>query len=137
MSTGIAGQDGLYFAELLLGRGYEVHDIIRRASTLNTERIDHICHDPHESDVRLQLHYGDWTDGSQIARVIRTVQPDEIYNLAVQSQVAVSFQQPEYTDVDGLGVQQDEPRVTTSSAPARPHRPRVRSDRLCSRRPRL
>ena len=104
MITGITGQDGSYLAELLLGRGYEVHGIIRRASTFNTDRIDHIYQDPHESNVRLHLHYGDLTDGSQIARLIRTVQPDEIYNLAAQSHVAVSFQQPEYTgDVDGLG----------------------------------
>jgi len=103
--TGITGQDGSYLAELLLGKGYEVHGIIRRASTFNTNRIDHIYQDPHEEDVRLHLHYGDMTDGSQIARLIRTVKPDEIYNLAAQSHVAVSFQQPEYTgDVDGLGV---------------------------------
>jgi GDPmannose 4,6-dehydratase len=88
----------------LLAKGYLVHGIIRRASTFNTDRIDHIYQDPHEPDVRLHLHYGDMTDGSQIARLIRTVEPDEIYNLAAQSHVAVSFQQPEYTgDVDGLG----------------------------------
>jgi len=103
--TGITGQDGSYLAELLLAKGYEVHGIIRRASTFNTDRIDHLYQDPHEDRVRLHLHYGDLTDGSQIARLIRTVQPDEIYNLAAQSHVAVSFQQPEYTgDVDGLGV---------------------------------
>ena len=103
--TGVTGQDGSYLAELLLQKGYEVHGVIRRASTFNTDRIDHIYQDPHESNVRLHLHYGDLTDGSQIARLIRTVQPDEIYNLAAQSHVAVSFQQPEYTgDVDGLGV---------------------------------
>jgi len=103
--TGITGQDGSYLAELLLGKGYEVHGIIRRASTFNTDRIDHIYQDPHDPDIRLHLHYGDLTDGSQIARLIRTVQPHEIYNLAAQSHVAVSFQQPEYTgDVDGLGV---------------------------------
>lgn len=103
--TGITGQDGSYLAELLLEKGYEVHGLIRRASTFNTDRIDHIYQDPHEKDVRLRLHYGDLTDGSQLARLIRTVEPDEIYNLAAQSHVAVSFQQPEYTgDVDGLGV---------------------------------
>ncbi|MGI9641444.1 MAG: GDP-mannose 4,6-dehydratase [Acidimicrobiia bacterium] len=102
--TGITGQDGSYLAELLLDKGYEVHGIIRRASTFNTDRIDHIYEDRHKNDVRLALHYGDLTDGSQMARLIRTVEPDEIYNLAAQSHVAVSFQQPEYTgNVDGLG----------------------------------
>jgi GDPmannose 4,6-dehydratase len=103
--TGITGQDGSYLAELLLEKGYEVHGIIRRASTFNTHRIDHLYTDPHEVDTRMHLHYGDLTDGSQIARVIRTVEPDEIYNLGAQSHVAVSFGQPEYTgNVDGLGV---------------------------------
>ena len=103
--TGITGQDGSYLAELLIEKGYEVHGVIRRASSFNTARIDHLYQDPHEPDVRMRLHYGDLTDGSQIARLIRTVEPDEIYNLAAQSHVAVSFQQPEYTgDVDGLGV---------------------------------
>ena len=87
--TGVTGQDGSYLAELLLAEGYEVHGIVRRSSSINTDRIDHIYQDPHESDVRLRLHYGDLTDGSQIARLIRTVQPDEIYNLAAQSHVAV------------------------------------------------
>jgi GDPmannose 4,6-dehydratase len=103
--TGITGQDGSFLAELLLAKGYEVHGIIRRSSSFNTDRIDHIYQDPHEADVRLRLHYGDLTDGSQLARLIRTIRPDEIYNLAAQSHVAVSFQQPEYTgDVDGIGV---------------------------------
>lgn len=103
--TGITGQDGSYLAELLLDKGYEVHGIIRRASTFNTHRIDHIYADPHETDTKLHLHYGDLTDGSQIARVIRTIAPNEIYNLGAQSHVAVSFGQPEYTgNVDGLGV---------------------------------
>lgn len=103
--TGITGQDGSHLTELLLEKGYEVHGVMRRASTFNTERIDHLYRDPHESDVRMFLHYGDLTDGSQIARAIRTIEPDEIYNLGAQSHVAVSFQQPEYTgDVDGLGV---------------------------------
>jgi GDPmannose 4,6-dehydratase len=102
--TGITGQDGSYLAELLLAKGYEVHGIIRRASSFNTNRIDHLYQDPHVDSPSLRLHYGDLTDGSQIARLIRTVEPDEIYNLAAQSHVAVSFQQPEYTgNVDGLG----------------------------------
>lgn len=103
--TGITGQDGSHLAELLLSKGYEVHGIIRRASTFNTHRIDHLYQDRHETDVSLFLHYGDMTDGSQISRVIRAVRPEEIYNLGAQSHVAVSFSQPEYTgDVDGLGV---------------------------------
>ena len=102
--TGITGQDGSYLAELLLEHGYEVHGIIRRASSFNTGRIDHLYQDPHEAGVRLHLHHGDLTDGSQLARVIRTVEPDEIYNLGAQSHVMVSFDQPEYTgDVDALG----------------------------------
>ena len=103
--TGITGQDGSHLAELLLSKGYEVHGMIRRASTFNTRRIDHLYRDPHESDTRMFLHYGDLTDGSQVARVIRTLQPDEIYNLGAQSHVGVSFHQPEYTgDVNSLGV---------------------------------
>ena len=103
--TGITGQDGSYLAELLLAKGYEVHGIIRRASTFNTHRIDHLYRDPHDAGVSLFLHYGDLTDGSQLARLIRKIQPDEIYNLAAQSHVQVSFEQPEYTgDVIGLGV---------------------------------
>ena len=103
--TGITGQDGSHLADLLLEKGYEVHGIIRRASTFNTQRIDHLYKDPHDPDARMLLHYGDLTDGSQIARIIRTVEPDEIYNLGAQSHVAVSFHQPEYTgDVDALGV---------------------------------
>ena len=102
--TGITGQDGSYLAELLLESGYEVHGIIRRASSFNTGRIDHLYQDPHEAGVRLHLHYGDLTDGSQLARLIRKVEPDEIYNLGAQSHVMVSFEQPVYTgDVDGLG----------------------------------
>lgn len=102
--TGITGQDGSYLAELLLENGYEVHGVIRRASSFNTGRIDHLYQDPHESGVRLHLHYGDLTDGSQLARLIRVVEPDEIYNLGAQSHVMVSFEQPEYTgDVGGLG----------------------------------
>ncbi len=102
--TGITGQDGSYLAELLLERGYEVHGIIRRASTFNTERIDHIYQDPHESGRRLHLYYGDLVDGSNIARLVERIAPDEIYNLAAQSHVHVSFDQPVYTtDVDALG----------------------------------
>lgn len=102
--TGITGQDGSYLAELLLENGYEVHGIIRRTSTFNTDRIDHIYQDPHEEDRRLYLHYGDMVDSSNLSRTIERVEPDEIYNLAAQSNVAVSFEQPEYTtDVDALG----------------------------------
>lgn len=95
--TGITGQDGSYLAELLLEKGYEVHGIIRRASTFNTKRIDHLYQDPHEGDVSLFLHYGDITDSSNLNRLIEKIQPDEIYNLAAQSHVGVSFNSPEYT----------------------------------------
>ena len=95
--TGITGQDGSYLAELLLEKGYEVHGIIRRASTFNTKRIDHLYQDPHEENVRLFLHYGDITDSSNLNRLIEKIQPTEIYNLAAQSHVGVSFDSPEYT----------------------------------------
>lgn len=95
--TGITGQDGSYLAELLLEKGYEVHGIIRRASTFNTKRIDHLYQDPHEEDIRLFLHYGDITDSSNLNRLIEKIRPDEIYNLAAQSHVGVSFDSPEYT----------------------------------------
>ena len=95
--TGITGQDGSYLAELVLEKGYEVHGIIRRASTFNTKRIDHLYQDPHEEDVRLFLHYGDITDSSNLNRLIEKIQPTEIYNLAAQSHVGVSFDSPEYT----------------------------------------
>ncbi|MEE2837966.1 MAG: GDP-mannose 4,6-dehydratase [Bacteroidota bacterium] len=102
--TGITGQDGAYLAELLLDKGYEVHGIKRRASQLNTERIDHLYQDPHEENVRLTLHYGDLVDSTNLIRIVQEVQPDEVYNLAAQSHVRVSFDTPEYTsDVDGLG----------------------------------
>ena len=102
--TGITGQDGAYLAELLLDKGYEVHGIIRRASTFNTDRIDHLYQDPHEPNVRLFLHYGDLTDGTGLRRILEKVQPDEIYNLGAQSHVKVSFDQPEYTaDVVATG----------------------------------
>lgn len=102
--TGITGQDGAYLAELLLQKGYEVHGIKRRSSLFNTQRIDHLYQDPHESHVRLKLHYGDLTDSTNIIRIIQEIQPDEIYNLGAQSHVRVSFDEPEYTlDVDGGG----------------------------------
>ncbi len=102
--TGITGQDGSYLAELLLEKGYEVHGIIRRASTFNTERIDHLYTDPHIKGVKLFLHYGDLSDGSNLNSILEKVMPDEIYNLGAQSHVRVSFDTPEYTgDVDGLG----------------------------------
>lgn len=102
--TGITGQDGSYLAELLLAKNYIVHGIKRRSSSLNTGRIDHIYQDPHEQSPRLVLHYGDMTDGSNLSALVGKIQPDEIYNLAAQSHVAVSFEAPEYTaDVDALG----------------------------------
>ena len=102
--TGITGQDGSYLAELLLDKGYEVYGIIRRSSSLNTERIDHLYKDPHINDVKMFLHYGDLSDSSNLSRLLEKVQPDEIYNLAAQSHVRVSFDMPEYTaDVVGLG----------------------------------
>lgn len=102
--TGITGQDGAYLAELLLSKGYQVHGLKRRASLLNTDRIDHLYQDPHENDVRLRLHYGDLTDATNLIRIIQEIRPDEIYNLAAQSHVAVSFETPEYTaNSDGLG----------------------------------
>lgn len=102
--TGITGQDGAYLAELLLSKGYEVHGIRRRSSLFNTDRIDHLYQDPHEPNTKLFLHYGDMTDTSSLVRIIQLVQPDEIYNLAAQSHVAVSFEEPEYTaNADALG----------------------------------
>jgi len=102
--TGITGQDGSYLAELLLAKGYEVHGVKRRTSLFNTARIDHLYEDPHVDDSRFKLHYGDLTDSSALIRVVQSVQPDEIYNLAAQSHVKVSFDEPEYTaNSDGLG----------------------------------
>jgi len=102
--TGITGQDGAYLAEFLLAKGYSVHGIKRRASSFNTDRIDHLYQDPHEQNVRLRLHYGDLTDATNLIRIVQEVQPDEIYNLAAQSHVAVSFETPEYTaNSDALG----------------------------------
>ena len=102
--TGVTGQDGSYLAELLLEKGYEVHGIKRRSSSLNTKRIDHIYEDPHAANRRLHLHYGDLTDSSNLTRILSEVRPDEVYNLGAQSHVAVSFESPEYTaDVDAIG----------------------------------
>jgi GDPmannose 4,6-dehydratase len=102
--TGITGQDGSYLADLLLSKGYHVHGIKRRSSSFNTDRIDHLYQDPHEKNVRFSLHYGDLTDATNLIRVIQEIQPDEIYNLAAQSHVKVSFETPEYTaNADGLG----------------------------------
>ena len=102
--TGVTGQDGSYLAELLLEKGYEVHGIKRRASSLNTQRIDHIYEDPHTDNQNFILHYGDLTDSSNLTRILSEVQPDEVYNLGAQSHVAVSFEAPEYTaDVDAMG----------------------------------
>lgn len=102
--TGITGQDGSYLAEFLLEKGYEVHGIKRRASLFNTDRIDHIFEDPHSVNPKLHLHYGDLTDTSNLTRILREVEPDEVYNLGAQSHVAVSFESPEYTaDVDAIG----------------------------------
>lgn len=102
--TGVTGQDGSYLAEFLLDKGYEVHGIKRRASSFNTQRVDHIYQDPHIQNARFKLHYGDLSDSSNLTRILQEVQPDEVYNLGAQSHVAVSFESPEYTaDVDAMG----------------------------------
>jgi GDPmannose 4,6-dehydratase len=102
--TGITGQDGSYLTEFLLNKGYEVHGIKRRASSLNTQRLDHIYQDPHSDNINLKLHYGDLTDSSNLTRILNDIEPDEVYNLGAQSHVAVSFDSPEYTaDVDAMG----------------------------------
>ena len=102
--TGVTGQDGSYLAEFLLEKGYEVHGIKRRASLFNTQRVDHLYEDPHVDNANFKLHYGDLTDTSNLTRIVREVEPDEVYNLGAQSHVAVSFEAPEYTaDVDGIG----------------------------------
>ncbi|MFT5130199.1 MAG: GDPmannose 4,6-dehydratase [Rhodothermales bacterium] len=104
MITGVTGQDGSYLAEFLIEKGYEVHGIKRRASLFNTQRVDHICEDPHLEKQNFVLHYGDLTDSSNLTRILAEVKPDEVYNLGAQSHVAVSFEAPEYTaDVDALG----------------------------------
>ncbi len=102
--TGITGQDGAYLAEFLLAKGYAVHGIKRRSSSFNTARVDHLYRDPHEEDVRFLMHYGDLMDATNLIRIVQEVQPDEIYNLAAQSHVAVSFETPEYTaNADAIG----------------------------------
>ena len=102
--TGITGQDGSYLAEFLLSKGYEVHGIKRRTSLFNTDRIDHLYQDPHEGNRRFFLHHGEMTDSTSLIRIIQQTQPTEIYNLAAQSHVAVSFEEPEYTaNADGIG----------------------------------
>src|ERR1700731_240137 len=102
--TGVTGQDGAYLAELLLGKGYVVHGVKRRSSSFNTERVDHLYHDLHEGNVRFFLHYGDMTDATNLIRIVQDVRPTEIYNLAAQSHVQVSFETPEYTaNADALG----------------------------------
>ena len=102
--TGITGQDGSYLAEFLLEKGYEVHGIKRRSSLFNTQRVDHIYQDPHVANSRFKLHYGDLSDTSNLTRILRDINPDEVYNLGAQSHVAVSFESPEYTaDVDAIG----------------------------------
>ncbi|RMF57026.1 MAG: GDP-mannose 4,6-dehydratase [Calditrichaeota bacterium] len=118
--TGITGQDGSYLTEFLLAKGYQVHGIIRRASSFNTGRIDHIYQDPHEEPKRLVLHYGDLTDSSNLNRILEKVQPDEIYNLAAQSHVGVSFQVPEYTaEVDAVGTLRFLDAIKETGVPAR------------------
>ena len=102
--TGITGQDGSYLAELLLAKGYQVHGLIRRASTFNTTRIDHLYRDPHDPEARLFLHYGDLSDGARLVTLLNEIQPNEVYNLAAQSHVRVSFDEPEHTgNTTGLG----------------------------------
>ncbi len=118
--TGITGQDGSYLAELLLDKGYTVHGLIRRASTFNTHRIDHLYQDPHDADARLFLHYGDLTDSSRLTTLLERVGPDEVYHLAAQSHVRVSFDEPEYTgDVTGLGTTRILEAIRAAQVPAK------------------
>jgi len=118
--TGITGQDGSYLAELLLEKGYEVHGLIRRSSTFNTSRIDHLYQDPHSEGTRLFLHYGDLSDGTRMVTVVDKIQPDEVYNLAAQSHVRVSFDEPEYTgDTTGLGSTRLLEAIRMTEVPAR------------------
>ena len=118
--TGITGQDGSYLAELLLEKGYEVHGLIRRASTFNTSRIDHLYQDPHDESARLFLHYGDLTDGSRLVTLLEKIHPHEVYNLAAQSHVRVSFDEPEFTGITtGLGTTRLLEAVRASGVPAR------------------
>ncbi len=124
--TGITGQDGAYLAEFLLKKGYEVHGIKRRSSSFNTDRIDHLYHDPHESGAKLILHYGDLTDAMNLTRLIQEIQPDEIYNLGAQSHVKVSFDSPEYTaNADGLGVLRILEAVRLLGFTKKPHLPGI------------
>jgi GDPmannose 4,6-dehydratase len=118
--TGITGQDGSYLAELLLDKGYTVHGLIRRASTFNTHRIDHLYRDPHDPETRLFLHYGDLTDGSRLVTLMERIEPGEVYHLAAQSHVRVSFDEPEFTgDVTGLGTTRLLEAIRLSQVPAR------------------
>lgn len=118
--TGITGQDGSYLAELLLAKGYEVHGLIRRASTFNTQRIDHLYQDPHNPAAKLFLHYGDLTDGSRLSTLLAEIQPDEVYNLAAQSHVRVSFDEPEHTgETTGLGTIRLLEAIRQSKSPAK------------------
>ena len=118
--TGITGQDGSYLAELLLGKGYEVHGLIRRASTFNTARIDHLYRDPHDPEARLFLHYGDLSDGTRMVTLLHAIQPDEIYHLAAQSHVRVSFDEPEHTgDTTGLATTRLLEALRITELPAR------------------
>ncbi|RYZ95171.1 MAG: NAD-dependent epimerase/dehydratase family protein, partial [Proteobacteria bacterium] len=118
--TGITGQDGSYLAELLLEKGYEVHGLIRRSSTFNTQRIDHLYQDAHEKGTKLFLHYGDLSDASNLNYLFRTIQPEEIYHLGAQSHVRVSFDMPEYTgDVTGLGTLRLLDAVRDAAIPAK------------------
>jgi GDPmannose 4,6-dehydratase len=118
--TGITGQDGSYLAELLLEKGYVVHGLIRRASTFNTERIDHLYQDPHEPSARMFLHYGDLTDGSRLTTLLDKVRPDEVYNLAAQSHVRVSFDEPEFTgQTTGMGTTRLLEAIRAAELPAR------------------
>src|SRR5437763_11243682 len=120
--TGLTGQDGSYLAELLLGKGYEVHGVVRRSSSMNRGRIDHLQHanPTHPEGSRFVLHYGDMTDSGGLNRLVKTVRPDEIYNLAAQSHVAISFDQPEYTgDADGLGTTRLLEAIRTTGFPTR------------------
>jgi GDPmannose 4,6-dehydratase len=118
--TGITGQDGSYLAEFLLAKGYEVHGLIRRASTFNTQRIDHLYSDPHDASARLFLHYGDLTDGSRMASILSKIEPHEVYNLAAQSHVRVSFDEPEFTgDTTGLGTTRILEAIRQTEIPAR------------------
>ena len=136
--TGITGQDGSYLAEFLLAKGYEVHGLVRRSSTFNTRRIDHLYVDPHEQGVRLLLHYGDLSDSGQLSHLIYNLQPDEIYHLAAQSHVRVSFDIPEYTgDVTGLGVTRLLEAIRRSGIKTGFTRPRPANCLAPPRRPRM